>query len=156
MPGSNFDTNKRQRFWDAVLNLCKDITVANGYNTQPFVTNDPREAQNNQEAFSILVVQGGESIVSVAVGGCMEMELSIEILGYALSKDYNPTLQLNKLIQDVRNTLGENLGEIVDYVGCGAALSFGDLETDSGVLTMDGVAAFSLPVNFTYKAGPTW
>ena len=156
MPGSDFSKFKRELFWQAVSNVCAEITIANGYNTQPFVTNDPREAQSAEEAFVVLVTQGIESIIEVAVGGCMSVDLQIEVYGYAMSKDTNPTIQLNKLIQDVRNSLATNLGRICDFTEAGTALSFGDLETDSGVLAMDGMAAFALPVHFTYKAGPVW
>ncbi len=156
MPVKDFSESKRQLFWDMVFELCSEITIANGYNTQPFVSNDAREAKTSQEDFSLLVVEGGENTLGVGVGGCSDQVITIEVLGYALSEDYNPTLQLNKLIQDVRNALNENLGRTKDMVGCSAVLIFGDLETDTGILTMDGVAAFSLPVNYTYKDGPSW
>jgi len=151
----DFTKFKRQILWDAVLDLCSQVTLANGYNTQPFVSNDPRLVQSSEEAFKILVAQGVESIEMVSTGGCMTVDLEIIIYGYSISKHGNPTVYLNKLIQDVRNTIGQNLGLITDVAG-GVAMSFGDLETDSGVLTIEGMAAFLLPIYFTYKAGPAW
>lgn len=154
--GSDFTKFKRELFWEAVLNLCGEITHANGYNTQPFVSSDPRRSRSSSERHTLLVVHGDEEIVDVAVGGCMESLLTIEIYGYAMSKDTNPIRELNLLIQDVRNVIAENLGEIADFVEGGTALSFGILETDAGFLKQDGMAAFMLPLVFTYKAGPVW
>jgi len=155
MQGSDFTKFRRQLLWDAVVEVCKDIRMVNGYNTQPFVTNDPRLSQSSDEAFTLLIGQGIESIADVGIGGCMTVDLTIDIFGYSASKDSNPGVMLNQLIQDVRNAMSKNLGLISDLAGGGIALSYGDLDTDQGALAIDGMAAFLLPVSFTYKSGST-
>lgn len=155
MQGSDFSKFRRQLLWDAVAEVCGRIRIVNGYNTQPFVTTDPRLSQSSEESFTILIGQGAESITEVGIGGCMTVDLTIDIFGYATSKDSNPAMMLNQLIQDVRNAMSKNLGLISDLAGGGIALSYGDLDTDQGALATDGMAAFLLPVSFTYKSGST-
>jgi len=78
MPGSNFSTFKRELFWESVVNLCGLITHANGYNTQPLVVTDPRRARSSSKRHTLLVIHGDEEIVNVAVGGCMEVLLTVD------------------------------------------------------------------------------
>ena len=85
-----------------------------------------------------------------------EMESVIDLYGYAQTKDGNPTTRLNLLIQDVRNALSKNTGELSDYVDRGLAFRFGDLETDEGILAQSGLGAFVQSTHFVYKNGATW
>ena len=146
----------RQNLVDGLVSLMKDIKTGLGYNTSPFITQDPRELNGREESFMILVMPGSESVVEVGIGGCHEMELIIDLYGYALTKQGNPVNRLNLLLQDVRNMLAQNVGTLSDDADRGLAFRLGDLETDEGMLAQSGQAAFVQSTHFVYKNGSTW
>jgi len=146
----------RQNLVDGVMKLVSGIRTGKGYNTQPFVTQDPNEVRGREEAFIILVMPASEAVNEVGIGGCHEMELTIDLYGYAQTKDGNPVTRLNLLLQDVRNMLAQNVGALSDVSDRGLAFRFGDLETDEGILAQDGQAAFIQSAHFVYKNGSNW
>jgi len=146
----------RQGLVDGVFALVKGIRTGKGFNTQPYVTQDPREVQGREEAFILLVMPSTETVNEVGVGGCHEMELIIDLYGYAQTKEGNPVTRLNLLLQDVRNMLAQNVGNLCDDADRGLAFRFGDLETDEGMMAQDGLAAFIQSAHFVYKNGSNW
>jgi hypothetical protein len=146
----------RQNLVDSVVKLLKGIGRDGAYNTLPYVTQDPREVVGRQEAFILLVMPSGETVVEVEISGRLEMEMVIDVYGYAQTKSGNPVKSLNLLLQDVRNMLHQNVDKISDDADRGLAFRLGDLETDEGILAQDGQAAFVQSTHFVYKNGSTW
>lgn len=146
----------RQNLVDTTVSLLKDIKTGLGYNTSPFVTQDPREVQGREEPFILLVMPAGEVVNEVGIGGCHSMELTIDVFGYAQTNEGNPVNRLNLLLQDVRNMLHQNVSNISDDADRGLAFRLGDLETDEGILAQSGQAAFVQSAHFVYKNGSTW
>jgi hypothetical protein len=146
----------RQNLVDGVMGLVSGIRTGKGFNTQPFVTQDPREVHGREEAYILLVMPSTETVNEVGVGGSHEMELIIDLYGYAQVKEGNPVTRLNLLLQDVRNMLGQNIGTLSDDVDRGLAFRLGDLETDEGILAQGGQAAFVQSAHFVYNNGSNW
>jgi hypothetical protein len=150
------ETFVRQALVNGMVELMSTITMGRGFNTQPFVTQNPVGIQGREEDYILLVMPSTESVVEVGVGGTHEMELIIDLYGYAQTKDGNPVTRLNLLIQDVRNVLSKNIGDLSTVADRGLAFRLGDLETDEGVLAHGGQAAFVQSTHFVYKNGDTW
>ena len=150
------ETFVRQALVNGVLTLMGEIKMGKGYNTQPFLTQNPVEVQGREEDFMLLVMAASESVVDVGVSGVHEMELEVSIYGYSQTKDGNPVSRLNLLLQDVRNVLSQNIGDLSEVAGRGLAFRLGDLETDEGIMSQDGMAAFVQSTHFVYKNGATW
>lgn len=146
----------RQRIFEAVVGLCRNIKISNGYNTQPFVTTDPREVSGKEEAFILLILPGNETVEEVGVGGCHDMILEVNVYGYAQTDDGTPVHELNKLMQDVRSVIHQNTATVAEYADRGLAFRLGDLETDEGALAHGGVAAFVQSLNYGYKNYSNW
>jgi hypothetical protein len=146
----------RQTLVDGMFALLKGIRTGKGFNTQPYVTDDPREVQGREEAFILLVMPSNETVGEVGIGGVHEMELEIALYGYAQTKEGNPVTRLNLLLQDVRNMLCKNVGVLSDDADRGLAFRLGDLETDEGILAQSGQAAFVQTTHLVYKNGRNW
>jgi len=146
----------RQAIVDQVVLVLESINALIGYNTQPFVTQDPREIVGREEEFMLLVMPSNETVVEVGIGGCHEMELEIDIYGYCQTKEENPVTRLNMLLQDVRNVLHQGAATISDVTERGLAFRFGDLLTDEGMLAQSSAAGFIQTAHFVYKNGSTW
>ena len=103
-----------------------------------------------------LEINGNEEVDEVAVGGCHQMILDIEVYGYAQTKDGNPAHEINKLLQDVRQVIFNSVETVAEYADRGLAFRMGSLETDQGALAHGGIAAFSQTFHFGYKNNKTW
>ncbi len=150
------ETFVRQALVNGVTNLMREITMSKGYNTQPYQTQDPREVYGREEDYILLVMASSENVIEVGVGGVHEMELTVDVYGYAQAKDGNPVTRLNLLLQDVRNVLSKKIGDLSEVADRGLAFRLGDLETDEGILSQGGMAAFVQSTHFVYKNGATW
>lgn len=150
------ETFVRQLLVDGVYDILDGLSLGKGNNTQPFLTKDPREIQGREEDYLLLVMPSTESVVEVGIGGFHEMELVVDIYGYAQTKDGNPVTRLNLLLQDVRNVVAKNIGNLSTVANKGLAFRFGDLETDEGIMAQDGQAAFVQSTHFVYKNGDNW
>ena len=150
------ETFVRQLVVDGVYDILDSLHKGKGYNTQPFVTKDPREIQGREEDFMLLVMPAEEPASDTGMGGCHKMDLTVDVYGYAQTKDGNPVTRLNLLLQDVRNAICGNVGNLSTAAGTGLAFRLGDLETDNGIMAQDGQAAFVQSTHFVYKNGATW
>lgn len=145
----------REQAYDALVSQLREITAANGYNTQPRICADYDEAFLTRERLRVWVELGQEMFNPQGITGRFEVSCEFIINGAVFKGDVPLTVESMQLVQDIRNAV---CSARTTYQGStGAAFKgFDALATDEGELAVGGLTQFKQPVVFVYIAGPNW
>ena len=154
---NKIETNKRQLIADALMGILREIDLASGYNTQPYVTSDPDIALSPDLGQHVVYVHyGNEEAKEKMTGPRWLMEIQFVVVGYAWRGTGNAQEETNKLLQDVRNVVCANVGALKTAAGQTLDLDLGSVDVDDGAVLGDGLSGFAFEVGITYWAGAQW
>ena len=145
----------RDNIYVTMRQVFDEITIANGYNSQPRVCESWSEATAAQETASLWIILGAERFGEMELSG--RQECAVEYLVYGMVKKDEGDMQRasNALLSDVRNVLSNQRQMLHDTTGA-VFVGYDDCETDEGQLAEIGRIIFIQPVVFKYVAGNGW
>ncbi len=155
MPNT-IETNMRWMIFSLILARLKTITRANGYQTQPCVTDDDRLARVDRDVPYILVSSGDEEVRSARVRAAWTMGYDVVIQGWLPTSGLDPEEELAKAIQDYRTCICTYLDDLVTAMGRGGEIFFGTMKSSQGSVTDAGWATFEQTLTIIYNNGTTW
>ena len=146
------------RLLEFVVSRLEGIAVAEGYNTDPFVSTFYEEARESQAKYTIFVETDGENPVRHGVGGDLAVQQSLEfvVTGVARFETEHPRRLAMALEQDVRTAVHSGVPEIRPWLGRGASLRFTGCTHDGGVLAPFKEAGFRMHFSFTWSQKSDW
>jgi len=144
----------------AVLDQLATITEANGYQTQPLVTMDVRQADGQTGVqHTLFVAPTGLTPTITGSPHRWEGDVTIAIVAQTRPGKEDPTDLNLALLQDVLNVLtGETaMLALATAAGQGVVLGIGNVEIDEPWMTLeDGLAGWTLMVTFGMVQTPPW
>lgn len=146
------------RLYRLVERALRGIRVANGYNTNPYVTldfNDGVEHEKSEQHVVVLEVTD-HNIDDVKAGGNVRPRLVMEVTTTSNVDNEVPRVLSMALEQDVRTALVESVALVRDEINAGCVFRFGECSHDGGALAPQKQAGFVLEFSYTYPQGPTW
>lgn len=154
MPNTVTDM-KRDKITRAIVDLLETITLANGYNTQPAVFEDPLLAREAGERYILEVEDGDEGPVSHGLSGLDMWEHEIIIIGTAFAENDLPRVVRNRLMQDVRTAILGGRATITASGG-GVSVQLGRCRTDLSAFLEDGYTMFEQTFVVRYPQTASW
>jgi len=148
-------SNVRDLICEFLVTRLKSITLAGGYNTQPFVTEFYDDAIASEAAFVVWLQTGPETPGSGNTAS-RQVELEMIVSGMVRAGEKNLRQEKNKLLQDVRSCIEGARASLRAKIGTGTETAFGTCEDDEGLLLEDGRGWFQQPFTISYKQGVTW
>jgi hypothetical protein len=153
---NDITSNIRDLLIDAVVDRLKDITKANGYQTQPLVTELWARAEQAEEKYIVWVEVGNEEPKDFALPAARMYSLTLIIRGFVRPEEGGIRQDINKLLQDVRENIETYWLTLISVAGTGISPYWGLCETDSGDFMKDGRGQFAQELILTYKQGANW
>ena len=146
------------RLLEFVVSRLESISVATGYNTDPFVTTHYDEAKESQAKYTIFVETEGGSPRRQGVGGDLSVQPALDfvVTGVARYENEHPRRLAMALEQDLRTALHSGIPEIKTWLGRGASFRFDDCTHDGGVLAPFKEAGFRMHFSFTWSQKSDW
>jgi hypothetical protein len=144
----------------AIANLLRTITNANGYQTQPRVTTDPRVMFDRGSEDHILFVASA-STVPVADGVPLRFKVqhAIAIIGETAPGDGDPADCTDALLQDVMNALTQQaaIDSLRSTMGKSFDFDISSVEFDEPFLICDdGLTRWTLTLTTSFQQTPPW
>jgi len=136
------------------------IQIAAGYNTNPVVTEDYRHPDRGLQI--IWVDSGTEVFESQGISQISQCALTILITGLVHVGPDSDEESLDALLQDIRSCIAAHVTGIADDINDGVGgnvqpmLTWGQCDTDQGILREEGEAMVIQPLIITYLNGPEW
>jgi hypothetical protein len=149
-----------RRLFRAVLAQLETITEANGYQTQPLVTDDVRRADaQTGSQHTLFAAPTGLTPTETGSPTRWDGDVTIAILGQTRPGKEDPTDLNLALLQDVLNVLtGQTaIVALCTAAGVGVTLTIGNVEFDEPWMTLeDGLAGWTMTVTCGIVQTPPW
>lgn len=148
-----------KRMLSALCVALADITNANGYQSQPAITDDIRvlsDERGKTESMLFVSPSSMSMILSRAPLG-YKLTALFSVVGQTSPGQSDPHTESMALLQDVLTRLSAMNAEARTTMGRGVTITFDGVEFDEPYLTLDdGLISWTLTVSFATDQGATW
>jgi hypothetical protein len=147
------------RFFKALKLELETINPVIGYNSTPFITEDPDRYLESTADDAVLIMRGSIDPVEKFAGGSTARRhtlANIEILGKTNYKTEDAVRKSWALEQDVRTAVNLTIDKIRSYLGKGAAVSMGASSPWEEILEAQKRAGFQFSISLTWSQSSDW